>query len=165
MGPWTLVLNPCSQPSGIALSNGDSATVGPLQQRNEILSADPKPLTNGGRHDGTLVPQVIQDPGKLLQGLLRVIAVPLHGFDPPARSSQPEKRLEIAVAGRMLQLGHSGRTEMRPAEDAHDTIDFRVPARDLRSKARQADQAVAPTKTSCLRKLSQRSFDHQFGLR
>src|ERR1041385_6305945 len=94
-GPFGALMRGATKPSRLAGAHGDAPGIGPLEQRNEVLTADTQPLAHRGRLDLTGASDLPDGRGKSVERFDSVISVALDRFDQPATRGQAECRHHV----------------------------------------------------------------------
>src|SRR5215210_7396911 len=136
---------PRFQDPSVANPDGDPPAVCPLQQRYQVLAANPQPVANGSGDDLALLSYVVQNGGKLLERLASVVPVTLSRLDLPACRGQPQDCDQVALAGGMLQFGYRWGTQVGIEQDPNYTVYLRITPGNSGRESGQGNETVRPT--------------------
>src|SRR6476661_7265896 len=123
-GPLAALMPGATKPSRLPGAHGNAAGIGPLEQRNEVLTADTQSLANRGRLDLACASNVLHGLGKSVERFDGVISVALDRFDQPTTSSKSQGGHDVPAPGLAFQLRHARRGQTGPLEDLDEAQHF-----------------------------------------
>src|SRR5437899_1849762 len=127
-GPLAALMPGATKPSRLAGAHGDAPGVGPLEQRNEVLTADTQALANRGRLDLACASDIPHGLGKSVERFDGVISVALDRFDQPTTGSKAQGGHDVPAPGLPLQLRHARRRETGALQDLDEAQHLRLTA-------------------------------------